>query len=128
MSDRGYKAIIEESSKELTAREKLKFTDTTNMVKITDLLKADPEYVLEPKAWAVLNIENAKAQQDKEYKNYIIEDVNGVLYYTGSESFWNSFSDIYDIMKDEKEKWEIKIYKVPSKNREGQNFINVSIV
>ena len=50
------------------------------------------------------------------------------MYVTGSESFWNSFRDIYDEMENESDEWSLKLYRLPSKNRQGKDFLTCSII
>ena len=125
-----YKAEVINSSRELTGREKLKFTDTTGLIKLVDLINKSEgqEVELNVADWAVVQIQNDLAKEDKEYTQYVLitDDGNGI--YTGSESFWQSYMGIYETMKGEDEEYTIKAYKVPSKNREGQSFVTCSIV
>lgn len=123
-----YKAVITDSSRVFTAREQLKYTDTAGMIKITDLLKEQDELVLQIVDYAVVKVENEKAKEDTEYRQYVLIANDDKVYYTGSESFWNSYKQIFDVMKEEDEDYEIKIYKVASKNRQGQSFITCSII
>ena len=120
----GYSVEIKETSKELTARERLMLKDTTNAVKMDSV---EDELIITPVAYAILAIHNEKSD-NKDYNNYIIQDKDGTTYVTGSDSFWSSFTGIYEEMKDEKEPWSIKVYKKPSKNYTGKSFITCSIV
>ena len=123
-----YQATITESSRDFTAREKLKYTDTAGMIKLADSLKEHDELVLQIVDYAVVEVENAKAKEDNEYRQYVLIANDDKVYYTGSESFWNSYKQIFDVMKEEDEEYEIKIYRVASKNRQGQSFITCSII
>ena len=89
-----YKAVITDSSRDFTAREHLKYTDTAGMIKITDLLKEQDELVLQIVDYAVVEVENEKAKEDNEYRQYVLIANDGKVYYTGSESFWNSYKQI----------------------------------
>ena len=122
----GYTVEIKETSKELTARERLMLKDLTNAIKL-DTASDTEDIVITPVAYAVLSIHNEKSD-NKDYENYIIQDKNGDTYVTGSESFWSSFMNIFDEMKNEAEEWSIKAYKKPSKNYTGKSFITCSIV
>ena len=122
----GYSVSVKESSKELTARERLMLKDLTNATKL-DVACDTSDITITPVAYAVLSVHNEKSD-NKDYENYIIQDENGETYTTGSESFWTTFKDIWDEMKDEKEAWSIKIYKKASKNYTGKSFITCSIV
>lgn len=127
--NRIYRARVSASSRELTAREKLLFSDTSHMTRLdTAIDDNDNKLQFQPAEWVVLYVENEKADGDKEYYNYVILTEDGVIYYTGSQSFWNSFMEIYETMQGEDEDYEVVAYKVDSKNRQGQQFINCSIV
>lgn len=120
-----YKVEIKESSKELSARERISLKDTTNAIKLDEAL-AEGNVVITPVDYAILGIHNEKAD-DKDYENYIIVDKSGTKYVTGSSSFWNSFIEIYEEMKDEDEEYSILAYRVESKNYKGKYFLTCSI-
>lgn len=122
----GYSTTIREVSRELTARERIKLKDTTNAIKLDEAANEAP-FVFTPVAYAILDIHNEKSD-NKDYPNYIIMDDAGNKYVTGSESFWNAFKEIWDEMVNEKEPYEIEVYKVDSKNYKGKQFITCSIV
>ena len=77
--------------------------------------------------WAILNIHNDKAEP-QDYENYILMDMNGEKYVTGSQSFWNSFMEIYEEMAQEDEDWGVKVYRMPSKNYAGRDFLTCAII
>ena len=120
-----YKVEIKESSKELTARERISLKDTTNAIKLDEAL-AEDNVIITPVDYAILGIHNEKAD-DKDYENYIIVDKDGTKYVTGSTSFWSSFIEIYEEMKDEDEEYSILAYRVESKNYKGKYFLTCSI-
>ena len=123
-----YKVNIKESNKELSARERIKIKDTTNAIKL-DGVEPDEKLVFSPDYYAILEIENDKADtKDKKYNQFIVVDKSGTKYVTGSKSFWDSFINIYNEMKDESEPYEIEVYKMPTKNYTGKYFITCSIV
>lgn len=127
MAKTEYKVSIADTSKELTAKERIKLKDTSDAVKL-DEATTSGGVVITPIAYAVLDIYNEKSD-NKEYKNYIIEDADGTKYVTGSESFWSSFSSIWDEMADANETdWQIKAYRLPSKNYTGKEFLTCSII
>lgn len=120
-----YKVEINESSKVLSARERIRLKDTTNAIKLDEAL-ADGDIIITPVEYAILDIHNEKAE-DKDYENYIIVDKSGTKYVTGSRSFWNSFAEIYEEMRDEDEEYSILAYRVESKNYKGKYFLTCSI-
>ena len=122
----GYSVEIKESSKELSAKERIMLKDTSDAVKL-DLACDEEAVIITPVSFAVLGIHNEKSD-NKDYDNYILQDENGEKYVTGSPSFWASFMDIYNEMKEETEKWSIKVYKLDSKNYKGKQFLTCSII
>lgn len=121
----GYSVEIKETSRELTAKERIALKDTSNAVKL-DQACDEETLLITPKAYAVLSIHNEKSD-NKDYDNYIIEDMCGTKYVTGSSSFWNSFISIYEEMEGEDEEWSITAYKLDSKNYKGKKFLTCSI-
>lgn len=127
-----YSATIAESSRELSARERVMFKDTQNAISINELAeeahKDGAKAFIEGVAgYVVLDIHNDKSD-DKDYKNYLIIDKDGQKYVTGSQAFWNSFKSIYDEMADETEPWSIEINLLPSKNYKGKNVLTCSLI
>ena len=122
----GYSVTIKESSKDLSAKERIAIKDTSDAIKL-DTACDEGAIIITPIAYAVLGIHNEKSD-NPEYNNYIIQDASGEKYVTGSESFWSSFKDIYDEMAGEDEEWSVKAYKLDSKNYKGKKFITCSIV
>ena len=122
----GYSVTIERTNKELSAKERIRLKDTSDAIKLDEATKAG-DIVITPVAYAVLNIHNEKSD-NKDYYNYLIEDEDGTKYVTGSESFWTSFEDIYDEMSETDEPWQVKCYRLPSKNYKGKEFLTCSII
>lgn len=124
-----YKVEIQEASKAFTKRETIKIKDVSNAVKFDEIAECSP-VVITPAAYAVLLVHNDKSE-NKDYPLYIILDKDDNKYMTGSDSFWNSFIDIWVEMTegvDEPEEFEIEVYKKDSKNYKGKKFLTCSIV
>lgn len=126
-----YSATIEESSRELTPKERVMFKDLGNAVNLNDYAKesivAGVKAIISVKDWAIIAVHN-EASQDVDYKNYLLVDENGNKYYTGSVSFWNKFMDIYSEMKEVDEDWSIELNLVPSKKYAGKEALTCSLV
>ena len=122
----GYSVTIKETSRELTAKERVSIKDTTSCIRLDEATK-DAKVTIFPSLFCVLGIHNEKSD-DKDYENYIIVDKDGVKYVTGSNSFWSSFMDIATEMEGETEEWGIEVYRVPSKNYKGKDFLTCSII
>ncbi len=128
----GYSVTIAESTRELTAKERVALKDTSNALSLdTEVDSAQGgKLVIKPVDYVVLSIhnDNAKEGENKDYTNYVIVDENGTKYVTGSDAFFSSFRNIFDEMKDESEEWALECYKKPSKNYTGKGFITCSII
>ena len=122
----GFEAKIREASKELTAKERVKFKDTTNAVQLDDATK-DTSLVIAPDFYVILDIHNERSE-DKDYVKYIVVDKNGNKFVTGSESFFTAFKSIFEEMGGTDEDYEIEVYRLPSKNYKGKEFLTCSIV
>ena len=124
-----YVAKIVYTSRDLTVREKIKIKDTTGSITL-DKATEEGEIVIAPDYWACINIHNENSKrEDKDYDNFVVVAKDGTIYSTGSESFWNSFINIVDELVEAGEKdFEIRIYKLPSKNFAGKDYITCSLV
>lgn len=122
----GYSVQILSTSKELSAKERIQLKDTTDAIKL-DKATQTAEVIINVEMFAELLVHNDKAD-DKEYNTYVLVDKDGTRYTTGSPSFWSSFKNIYEEMKDESVAWELKVYRMPSKNREGKDFLTCSVI
>lgn len=122
----GYSVSIKETSKELSAKQRIALKDTTNAIKLDEATQVEP-VIINVDMYAILAVHNEKSE-NPDYDNYIVVDKNGTKYVTGSASFWSSFMDIYEEMiGEDDEEWAIKAYRVPSKNYKGKDFITCSI-
>ena len=121
-----YSVVVAETSKELTAKERIQIKDTTDAIRLDEATKENA-VMIDVDSYAVLNIHNEKSD-DKDYTTYVIVDKDGQRYTTGSPSFWSSFMNIYTEMKDESEPWAIKAYRLTCKNRAGKDFITCSLI
>lgn len=122
-----FKTTIRESSRELTARERIMCKDISNALKLD--AEADNKTVLiKPSAYAILDVHNEKSD-NPDYVNYVIfDDEANKKYVTGSPSFWNAFKSIWDEMSEEGEGFSVEAYKLDSKNYKGKKFLTCSIV
>lgn len=123
-----YEANIVETSKELSARERLMMKDTSNAIKLDEATATEEQLLITPVAYVVLDIHNDKAEDKKDYKKYIILDKDGSKYVTGSEPFFRSFMDIWDEMQPTGEEYQIVAYRLPSKNYTNKDFLTCSII
>lgn len=122
----GYNAAVSYASKELTARERIAIKDTTNAAALDELTKDNTNVHIVPDYYAILDIHNEKSE-DKDYKKYVIVDKSGNKYVTGSVSFMNAFLEIFNEMQGVDEDYSIEVYRMPSKNYKGKEFLTCSI-
>lgn len=122
----GYEAKIVDSSRELTAKEKIQMKDTTDAIRLDEATK-EKALIIKPVDYAVVSIHNEQSE-NKDYEVYVLIDKDGQRYVTGSEAFFSSFKNIWDEMCGEEEEWELNIYRMPSKNYTGRDFITCSIL
>lgn len=122
-----YKAMVESASWEMTPREKLRYTDFTDVIQIDEATQAG-DIIIDVDKWLVVHVHNEKSDTI-DYKKYVIIDQEGQAYVTGSESFWRSFIAIYEVMSDEEETvYSIKVYRRESKNYKGKDFLTCRII
>lgn len=125
-----YSVSIEQTSKELTAKERVQIKDTGDCVHIDAATQESDNgsIVINPAWYAILSIHNDKSQ-DKDYENYVIVDRDGTRYVTGSHSFMDAFLNIFEEMETvTDEEWALKVYRLPSKSRAGKDFITCSVI
>lgn len=128
----GYSVKIVDASKELTKKERVMLKDTGDALKLDEIIQGEP-IIINPDYWVKLTVHNEKSD-NIDYPVYLIVDKNGTKYATGSEAFWTTFSDIWDEMTDEMtgdgndEEWQLKCYKLDSKNYKGKQFLTCSVI
>lgn len=127
-----YSASIIETSRELTAKERVMYKDTKNAISFLEI--AEKAHGAGEKAiinnitdYIVIEIHN-ESSDDVDYKNYVVLDAEGNKYVTGSQSFWNAFMDIYSEMSNETEPWGIELVLLESKNYKGKNVLTCSLI
>lgn len=121
-----YESKVIKCSKEIKARERVWLKDVTDAIRLDESTRGG-ELIITPAYYAIIGIHNEKAD-DTDYENYVVVDVTGNKFVTGSGSFFKSFMEIYNEMHDEDEEYSIKVYQVESKNYKGKTFITCSIV
>ena len=122
----GYSVKIVNASKELSARDRVAVKDTTNAIALDDATKDSP-LVIAIDYYVELAVHNEKSE-DKDYKKYVVVDKTGNKFVTGSESFFTAMLEIMEEMAESGEDFEIQVYRIPSKNYKGKEFLTCSIV
>lgn len=127
MSKADYSVKVVDCSREMTAKERISFKDTSDCIRIDSYTKEHGELIINPVDYVELAIHNEKGE-DKDYNSYIIIDKDGTKYLSGSKNLFDTFRDIWDDMAGEDEEWALKCYRLPSKNYQGRDFITCSII
>ena len=124
----GYSVKIAETSKELSAKEKIALKDISNAVSLDEATTTD-NIVIDYAYHVILNVHNEKSE-NPDYTKIVVVDKNGTKYVTGSESFKTALLDIVDEMEDagEGDNITVEVYRKDSKNYKGKQFITCSIV
>lgn len=132
-NERNYKAEVTYSTRELTAREKIKFKDTTSAIALDDVVTVDKPIELTIDTVVKISVENGAIKsddgKDKEYDVLVFTTDNGDVYKTSSPSFETSIIDIFDELQElnDTDPVTVRIFKKPSKNFNGE-FITCSLV
>lgn len=125
MSD--FKTTVKESSRQLSAKEKVKLKDVSSAIKLDEAVTPEEALTIDVVDYAIIAVHNEKSE-NTDYDVYIFIDDLGQTYVTGSDSLFRSFKDIWDDMEGEEEDWSLKIYKQESKNFRGKYFLTCTIV
>lgn len=128
-----FNVTIKETSiadSDLTAKERIKLKDTSSATPLDSVVTDETPLIISPIAYAVLDVHNEKAKGDKDYTQLLVLDANGNKYTTGSQSFMNSFFDIWNEMDlpNTGEAFDISVFRKPSKNYAGKSFISCTIL
>lgn len=88
----------------------------------------DTSVIITPRGYAKLHITNmnAKPGHATEFEVLVVVADEG-NFSTGSQTFAETFIDIYNAMKDETEPWAIGIDKIPSNNYTGKYFYSCHV-
>lgn len=117
-----YSVTLLSSSKELSAREKIRYKNFSAAIAIDSLVSDESEVAsITPVAYASFAVHNDKAEHT-DYTLYIIEDAAGNLFKTGSEAFFSRFVEIFDTMAEDApgEEYSISVIKRPSTKYKGK--------
>lgn len=121
-----YNVTIAKSSEELKGKAAIMMKDLSDAVSLDEATQ-NGEVIIDVDVWAVLSVHNEKSQS-KDYEVYVLIDKSGTKYKTCSEAFWSSATDIMADMADSDEAWALKVYRKPSKNFAGKDFLACSVV
>ena len=120
-----YTAEIVKCNRELSKKEKVMYKNASDCKRLDDETTKNGSLVIRPELWMELSVHNDKAK-NPDYTQYIIVDRDGTSYLTGSENFYNNFISIAEEM--EGEEFEVEVYRKPSKNFSGKEFLTCKLI
>lgn len=126
-----YKATIKESSKQLSARERIKYRDEANVISIDELMNMEEEIIITPDFYLVVQIETDEVKNHDgvlDYEKIVVVDKSGKAYSSGSESLRESFVDIFEEMSGEDEEYQVQFIAIESKNYKDKSFYKTVII
>jgi hypothetical protein len=125
-----YSAKVIFTSKEVSVRDRVHLKDTGNYVRLDESTQLE-DVIINLDYYAIVEVHNEKAQSgNKDYQQTITVDKDGTYYSTGSSSYLNALENIINELEDEGDTGDIsiRVYRRPSKNRAGKDFITCSLV
>lgn len=126
-----YKATIKESSKLLSARERIKYRDEANVISIDELMNMEEEVIITPDFYLVVQIETDEVKNHDgvlDYEKIVVVDKSGKAYSSGSQSLRESFVDIFEEMSGEDEEYQVQFIAIESKNYKDKSFYKTVII
>ena len=124
-----YTAKVIESSKELTAKEKVLLKDMSDVTMLDDIVTPEQGVIIDIDFTATVSVHNDMVKDgDPDYNKYVYVDKSGERYVSGSESLHRQYADIAEEMENENEPWGIKVIKKESSNYKGKFFLTCVIV
>lgn len=121
-----YTAEIIRSNRELSKKERVMYKDASDCKRLDEETSLNGRIRIKPVLWLELSVHNDKAKDNKDYSQFIIVDTDGQAYLTGSQNFYNNFLGIAEEMDGEE--FEIEVYRRPSKNYNGKEFLTCKLV
>lgn len=124
-----YNVSIVSDSGNLSKKDLLNLKGRLHENKLEVIMRdVDTSVIITPRGYAKLHITNlnAKPGHASEFDVIVVVADEG-NFSTGSQTFAETFIDIYDAMKDETEPWAIGIDKIPSKNYTGKYFYSCHV-
>ena len=126
---KAYEVSIKQTSKELTAKERIKIKDLSNSQNLDTLTQNEDSVIIDYDYHVILSIHNEKSKDRLDYENVVVVDKAGNKFNTGSSSFITALEEIIDEMADAgEENIQIEVYRKPSKNYKGKDFITCSVI
>ena len=131
----GYKAVVKESVKGLTAREKIAIKALNDVTELNDLVTPEQAIMINIDNVVTVQVHNEKSD-NQDYNKYVYIDKDGTKYVSGSEPLYTAVKDILSDIEDaiadgemdETEDITIKVMKKESANYKGQTFLTAELI
>lgn len=131
----GYKAVVKESVKGLTAREKIAIKALNDVTELNDLVTPEHAIMINIDNVVTVQVHNEKSD-NQDYNKYVYIDKDGTKYVSGSEPLYTTVKDILSDIEDaiadgemdETEDITIKVMKKESANYKGQMFLTAELI
>jgi hypothetical protein len=131
----GYKAVVKESVKGLTAREKIAIKALNDVTELNDLVTPEQAIMINIDNVVTVQVHNEKSD-NQDYNKYVYIDKDGTKYVSGSEPLYTTVKDILSDIEDaiadgemdETEDITIKVMKKESANYKGQMFLTAELI
>lgn len=131
----GYKAVVKESVKGLTAREKIAIKALNDVTELNDLVTPEQAIMINLDNVVTVQVHNEKSD-NQDYNKYVYIDKDGTKYVSGSEPLYTTVKDILSDIEDaiadgemdETEDITIKVMKKESANYKGQMFLTAELI
>lgn len=131
----GYKAVVKESVKGLTAREKIAIKALNDVTELNDLVTPEQAIMINLDNVVTVQVHNEKSN-NQDYNKYVYIDKDGTKYVSGSEPLYTTVKDILSDIEDaiadgemdETEDITIKVMKKESANYTGQMFLTAELI
>lgn len=131
----GYKAVVKESVKGLTAREKIAIKALNDVTELNDLVTPEQAIMINIDNIVTVQVHNEKSD-NQDYNKYVYIDKDGTKYVSGSEPLYTTVKDILSDIEDaiadgemdEAEDITIKVMKKESANYKGQMFLTAELI
>lgn len=131
----GYKAVVKESVKGLTAREKIAIKALNDVTELNDLVTPEQAIMINIDNVVTVMVHNEKSD-NQDYNKYVYIDKDGTKYVSGSEPLYTTVKDILSDIEDaiadgemdEAEDITIKVLKKESANYKGQMFLTAELI
>lgn len=127
---KNYEVKITGASRELTAKEKIMLKDTNDCVSLDVETREHGFVIIDLHLYAFLDVHN-EASEDKDYRQLILIDNTGIKYVTGSKPLMEKFETMTDDIADMDESntpWQLKVFRKPSRQRQGVEFMTCTII